>query len=73
MRIQYMSDLHMEFFDNWHFLNTNECKANGDVLVLAGDSFYLRDTNFPKFNFWDWASKCHHFLINFMYHSAVGT
>ena len=57
MRIQYMSDLHMEFFDNWQYLNKNEFDANGDVLVLAGDAFYLRDIIAPQWKFWDRVSK----------------
>ena len=29
----------------------------GDVLVLAGDTFYLLDANAPQKRFWNWASK----------------
>lgn len=57
MRIQYMSDLHMEFTENTRFIKANECQANGDVLVLAGDTFYLQDIVAPKNRFWNWASK----------------
>ena len=38
MRIQYMSDLHMELYDNSRYIKAKEFEANGDVLVLAGDS-----------------------------------
>lgn len=57
MRIQYMSDLHMEFTENTRFIKANEFQANGDVLVLAGDTFYLQDIVAPKNRFWNWASK----------------
>ena len=57
MRIQYMSDLHMELWDNSRYIKTNEFEAKGDILVLAGDTFYLRDTIAPQKKFWDWASK----------------
>ena len=57
MRIQYMSDLHMELYDNSRYLKTKEFDANGDVLVLAGDTFYLRDIIAPQKRFWNWASK----------------
>jgi hypothetical protein len=48
MRIQYMSDLHMELWDNSRYLRANEFEVVGDVLVLAGDTFYLRDTVAPQ-------------------------
>ena len=57
MRIQYMSDLHMELWDNSRYIRTNEFEVVGDVLVLAGDTFYLRDTIAPQKKFWNWASK----------------
>lgn len=58
MRIQYMSDLHMEFTENSRFIKANELEANGDILVLAGDTFYLKDIVAPRSRFWNWASKC---------------
>ena len=57
MRIQYMSDLHMELWDNSRYIKANEFDAVGDVLVLAGDTFYLRDIIAPQKKFWNWASK----------------
>lgn len=43
MKIQYMSDLHMEFQENSRHLKNNELPVTGEVLVMAGDIFYLRD------------------------------
>ena len=57
MRIQYMSDLHMELYDNSRYIKAKEFEATGDVLVLAGDTFYLRDIIAPQKKFWNWASK----------------
>jgi len=57
MRIQYASDLHLEFADNWRYLREHPLKVTGDVLVLAGDIGYLGDNNYTKHPFWDWASE----------------
>ena len=57
MRIQYMSDLHMELWDNSQYIKANKFETKGDVLVLAGDTFYLRDTGATQKKFWNWASK----------------
>ena len=57
MKIQYMSDLHMEFAENSRYLKHNEFPVTGDVLVLAGDIFYLRNDAAPLGKFWKWASE----------------
>lgn len=56
MKIQYMSDLHLEFADNINFIRESDIPVTGDVLVLAGDSFLLNNTTTPKNKFWDWTS-----------------
>lgn len=57
MKIQYMSDLHMEFQENSRYLKNNELPVTGDVLVLAGDIFYLKDKVAPLTKFWKWVSE----------------
>ena len=57
MRIQYMSDLHFEFRENSRYIKQNRFPVTGDILVLAGDIFYLKDRVAPLGNFWKWASK----------------
>lgn len=56
MKIQYMSDLHLEFSSNSRYLKHNEMPVTGDILVFAGDIFYLKDRVAPLTKFWKWAS-----------------
>jgi predicted phosphodiesterase len=56
MKIQYASDLHLEFSDNYSYLKRNPLVPVGDILVLAGDIGYLNDDNYRNHPFWDWAS-----------------
>jgi predicted phosphodiesterase len=63
MKIQYASDLHLEFADNWRYLRDNPLQVTGDVLVLAGDIGYLGDDNYAKHPFWDWASDNYHDVV----------
>lgn len=57
MKIQYASDLHLEFSDNASYVKHNPLPVTGDILVLAGDIGYLGDDNYTRHPFWDWASK----------------
>ena len=57
MKIQYASDLHLEFHENSQYLKENSLEVVGDILVLAGDIGYLGDDNYSKHPFWDWASE----------------
>ncbi len=57
MKIQYASDLHLEFRDNAAYLRDNPLIPSGDILVLAGDIGYLGDDNYSKHPFWDWVSE----------------
>ncbi len=57
MKIQYASDLHLEFGANTAFLRGNPLIPIGDILVLAGDIGYLGDEALAKHPFWDWASE----------------
>lgn len=37
MKIQYASDLHLEFPSNTYYIIDNPLKVTGDILILAGD------------------------------------
>lgn len=41
MKIQYLSDLHLEFAANRAWLRDNPIVPVGDILVVGGDTFYL--------------------------------
>ncbi len=43
MRVQYCSDLHLEFALNNSFLENNRLTVTGDILILAGDIVPLHD------------------------------
>jgi len=57
LKIQYASDLHLEFAENWRYLKENPLEVTGDILVLAGDIGYLGNDNYCKHPIWDWASE----------------
>ena len=55
MKIQFASDLHLEFRENWRYLRDNgPMDVNGDILVLAGDTGYLGDGIHSVHPFWNW-------------------
>ena len=56
MKIQYASDLHLEFGANTAFLREHPIIPVGDILVLVGDIGYLDDEVMIKHPFWDWVS-----------------
>jgi len=57
MKIQYASDLHLEFPQNSKYLINNPLKVTGDILILAGDIHVFNSKTFLTDPFWDWASK----------------
>ena len=57
MKIQYAADLHLELAGNSKYVKEIPFEVTGDVLVLAGDTAYLRDKNLPNSKFWEWVSE----------------
>ncbi|MBI5404140.1 MAG: metallophosphoesterase [Ignavibacteriae bacterium] len=53
MRIQYCSDLHLEFEHNSKYISNNPLSVKGEILILAGDIIPLHDEYFNNtfFNF----------------------
>ena len=64
MKIQYASDLHLEFAENRNYIENGGIESVGDVLVLAGDVSYLGDRNMMKRRFFDWCAE--HFRETFI-------
>ena len=56
MKIQYCSDLHLEFEENRKFLKTNPILPVGEILLLAGDITLLRTKEESK-DFFKYLSK----------------
>lgn len=62
MKIQFVSDLHLEFPQNRVWLAKHPLEVTGDILLIAGDTAYLdlpdsgQDT-YTQYSFWDWAAK----------------
>eukprot|EP00833_Pecoramyces_ruminatium_P003647 jgi/Orpsp1_1/1177679/evm.model.c7180000062404.1 len=57
MKIQYASDLHLEFEINSEYIKNNPLDVTGDILVLAGDISIMGTSSYKENPFWDWASK----------------
>ena len=57
MKVQYASDLHLEFPQNSRYLREHPLEIKGDILILAGDIHVLNSETFSNEPFWDWASK----------------
>ena len=61
LRVQYVSDLHLEFPQNRKWFSDHPLEVTGEILLIAGDTAYLdlpetkRDT-YSQYQFWDWAS-----------------
>ena len=64
MKLQYASDLHLEFAENRNYIDNGGIEPMGDVLVLAGDVSYLGDRNMMKRRFFDWCAE--HFRETFI-------
>ena len=56
MRVQYCSDLHLEFRANRNWLKSKPLIPSGDILVIAGDT-YLLDQDFSDIFFFDYVSE----------------
>ena len=64
MRVQYMSDLHLEFTLNQEYIHDFFEGETGDILLLAGDIMYLKDSIFIRRRFLtELSQKYSHVLI----------
>lgn len=56
MKIQYCSDLHLEFARNSSWLEKNPIKPVGEILIVAGDTYYL-GKEFTNHKWFDYAAE----------------
>lgn len=62
MKIQFVSDLHLEFPENRAYLAEHPLEVTGDILLIAGDTAYLdlpdsKEDTYSRYAFWNWASE----------------
>lgn len=62
MKIQFVSDLHLEFPENQAYLAEHPLEVTGDILLIAGDTAYLdlpdsKEDTYSRYAFWNWASE----------------
>lgn len=56
MKIQYASDLHLEFRENTEFLSLHPLEVKGDILVLAGDTHVFKGKSWENHPFFEWCA-----------------
>jgi DNA repair exonuclease SbcCD nuclease subunit len=56
MRLQYASDLHLEFKANTSYLQENPLSVKGDILILAGDIMLFEKNALTQHPFFDWCA-----------------
>lgn len=57
MKIQYVSDLHLELADNSRYIKKHPLPVVGDVLLIAGDTGYFGTDQYKNMKFWKWCSE----------------
>lgn len=57
MRIQYTSDLHLEFPENRYFLGNHPLQPEGDILLLGGDILQFKSQAAHHYFFDELAEK----------------
>lgn len=65
MKVQFASDIHLEFPDNTRWLKENPLEVTGDILVLSGDMLIFGSDCMETHPFIGWCSKHykHTFLV----------
>ena len=68
IRIQYVSDLHLEFPQNRQWIAKHPLEVTGNILLVAGDTAYLdlpdsKSDTYSAYPFWDWASEDYNKVI----------